>query len=98
MGPYPLGYGQGIALPFCGDRPVPVVESDVLLTTEEAAASCGLSPVTLKAWRWKKNPHAPPHLRVSSRSIRYSAAALERWKASRTVHPSKKSSRNRRST
>jgi predicted DNA-binding transcriptional regulator AlpA len=77
---------------------VPALESDVLLTTEEAAARCGLSPVTLKVWRWKKNPHAPPHLRVSTRSIRYSAAELERWKAGRTEHPSKKSPRRRRST
>ena len=63
---------------------------DELLTTERAAERVGLSPVTLKVWRWQQNPHAPPHVAVGARNIRYSAAALERWKATRTHQPGSK--------
>lgn len=62
-------------------------EPDEMLTTEAAAARVGLSPVTLKVWRWQKNPHAPPYTTVGARNIRYSATALERWKESRTHRP-----------
>lgn len=62
-------------------------EPDELLTTADAAARVGLSPVTLKVWRWQKNPHAPPYVTVGARNIRYSAVALERWKESRTHRP-----------
>lgn len=62
-------------------------EPDELLTTEAAAVRVGLSPVTLKCWRWERNPAAPPHVTVGTRNIRYSAQALERWKDSRTHRP-----------
>jgi predicted DNA-binding transcriptional regulator AlpA len=62
-------------------------EPDQMLTTEDAAARVGLSPVTLKVWRWRRNPHAPPHVTVGARNIRYSAAQLERWKERRTHQP-----------
>jgi predicted DNA-binding transcriptional regulator AlpA len=62
-------------------------DPDELLTTEAAAERVGLSPVTLKVWRWQQNPHAPPHITVGARNIRYSAAAIEAWKASRTHQP-----------
>jgi predicted DNA-binding transcriptional regulator AlpA len=68
---------------------------DELLTTEAAAERVGLSPITLKVWRWQQNPHAPPHVRVGARNIRYSAAAIEEWKASRTHHPGSKAEKNR---
>jgi predicted DNA-binding transcriptional regulator AlpA len=61
--------------------------ADELLTTEAAAERVGLSPITLKVWRWAQNPHAPPHITVGARNIRYSAAAIEEWKASRTHQP-----------
>ena len=63
---------------------------DELLTTEAAADRVGLSPVTLKVWRWQQNQHAPPHITVGARNIRYSAAAIEEWKASRTHQPGSK--------
>ena len=63
---------------------------DELLTTEAAAERVGLSPITLKVWRWQENPHAPPHITVGARNIRYSAAAIEEWKASRTHKPGTK--------
>lgn len=62
-------------------------QPDELLTTEAVAARIGLSPITLKIWRWQQNPHAPPHITVGARGIRYSAAAIEHWKASRTTQP-----------
>jgi len=68
---------------------------DELLTTEAAAERVGLSPVTLKIWRWAHNPHAPPHITVGARNIRYSAAAIEEWKASRTHRPGSKAQKNR---
>lgn len=73
-------------------------QADELLTTEAAAARVGLSPVTLKVWRWQKNPHAPPHVTVGARNIRYSAAAIEEWKKSRTKTPGRNSHSARRST
>jgi predicted DNA-binding transcriptional regulator AlpA len=60
---------------------------DELLTTEAAAERVGLSPITLKVWRWQQNPHAPPHITVGARNIRYSAAAIEEWKRTRTHKP-----------
>ena len=63
---------------------------DELLTTEAAAERVGLSPVTLKVWRWQQNPYAPPHITVGSRNIRYSLRAIEQWKASRTHQPGSK--------
>lgn len=68
---------------------------DELLTTEAAAERVGLSPVTLKVWRWEKNPHAPPHITVGARNIRYSAAAIEEWKTSRTCRPGSTPQKNR---
>ena len=68
---------------------------DELLTTEAAAERVGLSPVTLKIWRWAHNPHAPPHITVGARNIRYSAAAIEEWKSSRTHRPGSKAQKNR---
>jgi predicted DNA-binding transcriptional regulator AlpA len=63
---------------------------DELLTTEAAADRVGLSPVTLKVWRWQQNPHAPPHIQVGARNVRYSLRAIEAWKASRTHQPGSK--------
>jgi predicted DNA-binding transcriptional regulator AlpA len=70
---------------------------DELLTTEAAAERVGLSPVTLKVWRWQQNRHAPPHITVGARNIRYSAAAIEEWKASRTHQPGTKTGSKDRS-
>ena len=69
---------------------------DELLTTEAAAERVGLSPITLKVWRWQENPHAPPHITVGARNIRYSAAAIEEWKASRTHKPGTKPTKKNR--
>ena len=73
------------------------VQPDVLLTTEETAARVGLSPITLKVWRWEQNPHAPPHITVGSRGIRYSAAAVEEWITCRTHTPGSKAGSKDRS-
>lgn len=70
---------------------------DELLTTEAAASRVGLSPVTLKVWRWQENPHAPPHITVGSRNIRYSARAIEQWKVARTHKPGTKTTSKNRS-
>lgn len=68
--------------------------ADELLTTEAAAERVGLSPVTLKIWRWAHNPHAPPYITVGARNIRYSAAAIEEWKSLRTHRPGSKAQKN----
>lgn len=75
-----------VGTPLYGDQSVSR-EPDELLTTEDAAARVGVSPVTLKVWRWRRNPHAPPHVTVGARSVRYSASELERWKQLRTHQP-----------
>ena len=71
--------------------------ADELLTTEAAAERVGLSPVTLKVWRWQQNRHAPPHITVGARNIRYSLRAIEEWKASRTHQPGTNTGSNDRS-
>lgn len=72
------------------------VQADELLTTEAAAVRVGLSPVTLKVWRWKRNPHAPPHITVGARTIRYSAAVIDKWLTNRTHTPGRKARTTRR--
>ena len=71
--------------------------ADELLTTQAAADRAGLSPTTLKCWRWQQNPYAPPHITVGSRNIRYSLRAIEQWKASRTHQPGTKTTNKDRS-
>jgi predicted DNA-binding transcriptional regulator AlpA len=53
-----------------------------LLVDERAAADAlGLTPRTLQAWRARGE--GPPHVRVSSRCVRYRPQDLEDWAAER---------------
>jgi predicted DNA-binding transcriptional regulator AlpA len=48
-----------------------------LLTLQDAAALCGVSPRTL--WDWARNGIAPPALRIGKGTTRYSRAAYLAW-------------------
>ncbi len=50
-----------------------------LLSTREAATHIGRAEVTLRLWRWRKNPHQPPWIRVGSRGVAYDIADLEAY-------------------
>lgn len=56
--------------------------SQRLLSERDAANVLGLSPRTLQDYRLDGN--GPPFVRVSPRTIRYSAADLSDWLAERT--------------
>lgn len=53
----------------------------ILLDERGAASALGLTPRTLQNWRW--NGDGPPHVRISSRCVRYRVSDLEAWAASR---------------
>jgi predicted DNA-binding transcriptional regulator AlpA len=72
-------------------------EHETLIDTAAAAARIGMAEITLRIWRWKRNPNAPPYTRVGSRGIRYSPAALDAWLEKRTHAPGMKPARKRRS-
>lgn len=54
-------------------EPAPVVESDRLLSAEEASALCGLTPHQLKSRR------LPFKRRIGHRTIRFSERGLRVW-------------------
>jgi excisionase family DNA binding protein len=53
-----------------------------LLTDRQAAALLAVKPRTLRLWR---NTRALPHIRVTSRVIRYRRSDLDAWLARRRV-------------
>lgn len=53
----------------------------LLLSERDAAAALSLTPRTLQAWRARGE--GPPHVRVSSRCVRYRVEDLESWAAER---------------
>jgi hypothetical protein len=70
-------------------------EHETLIDTNAAAARVGMAPITLRIWRWKRNPNAPPYTRVGARGIRYSPVALDAWLEKRTHVPGTKPARKR---
>ena len=52
-------------------------ENDRLLTAQEAAAYLGLTPRFLEMRRF--NGNGPPHIRISSRCVRYLMSDLQAW-------------------
>ncbi len=54
-----------------------------LLSTREAATHIGRAEVTLRLWRWRKNPHQPPWIRVGSRGVAYDIVDLDAYLESR---------------
>lgn len=69
---------------------LPADSSDNLLSTKAAASRLGIAEITLRIWRWQRNPNQPPWVRVGSRIVKYDPAALDAWKKSRTHNPSRK--------
>lgn len=57
------------------------MDSISLLTERDAAASLALTPRTLQDWR--RRGVGPPHVRVSSRCVRYRLQDLKDWAAER---------------
>jgi predicted DNA-binding transcriptional regulator AlpA len=56
-----------------------------LLSSADAAAALGISPVTLKMWRWKGK--GPRFIKLGSSPrdrVVYDPAEIETWKAART--------------
>ncbi|MEN8374402.1 MAG: helix-turn-helix domain-containing protein [Gemmatimonadota bacterium] len=53
----------------------------ILVDERDAAAALGLQPRTLAVWRSRGD--GPPHVRISSRCVRYRVADLEAWAAER---------------
>jgi hypothetical protein len=66
--------------------------SDVqeLLDTAAAAKVLGISPGTLRLWRYLDRPDQPAFVRVG-RLVKYQPSELERFAASRTHQPGSKS-------
>lgn len=59
--------------------------SPALLNNEAAAAALGISPVTLKIWRWKgKGPRFIKLGESKQAGVAYDPAEVEAWKAART--------------
>ena len=69
------------------ENPLDCIPSD-LMTPEETAAHYAGSEIStreLKAWIHRKNPeNIPPHFRVNKHTVRFSAALLDGWLASRS--------------
>jgi hypothetical protein len=61
-----------------------------LLDTAEAARFLGVSPGTLRLWRYLDRPDQPAFVRVG-RLVKYQPSELERFAASRTHQPGGKS-------
>jgi len=57
----------------------------ILLSETEVARILGLSPDTIRDWRWMRI--GPPFQAISRRCIRYDQAKLEEWIDQRTVNP-----------
>jgi predicted DNA-binding transcriptional regulator AlpA len=57
----------------------------VLLSEKDVAALLGLSPATLRDWRWQRT--GPPYQAITKRCIRYDRAKLEDWIERQTVNP-----------
>ncbi len=62
---------------------MPQLAPKKLLSTKEAAKHIGRAEVTLRLWRWQKNPHQPPWIRVGSRGVAYDIADLDAYLESR---------------
>jgi predicted DNA-binding transcriptional regulator AlpA len=62
-----------------------------LLDTAEAAQFLGLSPGTLRLWRYLDRPDQPAFVRVG-RLVKYQRHELERFAASRTHQPGNQTS------
>ena len=57
----------------------------MLLNNDAAAAALGISPVTLKIWRWKgKGPRFIKLGESKQAGVAYDPAEVEAWKAART--------------
>jgi len=64
-----------------------------LISTIDAAARIGVAPITMRLWRWRKNPHQPPYVKVGSRGVKYDPDALDKWRAANTHQPGSKATR-----
>lgn len=56
------------------------------LTTEEAAAILGISPMTLTTWRSRQVPYGPAFVRMG-RAVRYERDEIERFIEAARVNP-----------
>lgn len=59
------------------------IQSDALLTQEQAAEILGVSPGSLEVWRSTRR-YAIPYVKVG-RLVRYRRSDLEQWLQSRTI-------------
>jgi predicted DNA-binding transcriptional regulator AlpA len=75
---------------------VPADPSDNLLSTKAAASRLGIAEVTLRIWRWQRNPNQPPWIRVGSRTVKYDPVSLDAWQQSRTQEPGRKADKKSR--
>lgn len=66
-----------------------------LLDTAAAARFLGVSPGTLRLWRYLDRPDQPAFVRVG-RLVKYQQGELARWAASRTEKPGAKQKRSKR--
>jgi predicted DNA-binding transcriptional regulator AlpA len=60
-----------------------------LLDTAAAAKVLGISPGTLRLWRYLDRPDQPAFVRVG-RLVKYQPSELARWATSRTEQPGSK--------
>jgi len=58
-----------------------------LISTAEAAARIGRAEITLRKWRWRDDPAAPPYVRCGPHGIKYRPSDLDKWLESRTHRP-----------
>ncbi|HOK32537.1 MAG TPA: helix-turn-helix domain-containing protein [Limnochordia bacterium] len=56
------------------------------LTEREAAEFLGISPITLRQWRWRLYREGPPWYMVG-RNVRYDLDELDRWLETRRADP-----------
>ncbi|MDR2561736.1 MAG: helix-turn-helix domain-containing protein [Holophagales bacterium] len=59
--------------------------NQILLSQKEVAKILGLSPETIRDWRWMRI--GPPFQAISRRCVRYDQAKLLEWIEKRTVNP-----------
>ena len=50
-----------------------------LMTEKDAARYLALSTITLRKWRFERNPDAPAFIRAGARAIRYDLEDLDAW-------------------